>query len=195
MAAQKAEVSETPLILYSRWALALTAGAMFSYVWRFKVGPIPTTVLEILILATIALYVGSRIQSGGGWVPRRAGLEIPTALLLLAGLLGIAISPDHIGALGIYRAYFLEPVILFYIAIDLLRTPQHFRIVLLGFALGATLFAVLNLGAWALAFLHHPLFDIGRGVQNRYSPRLARIQEMNGLNINKFDFLQVQNAS
>jgi len=47
----------------------------------------------------------------------------------------------------------------------------------------------------ALAFLHHPLFDIGRGVQNRYSPRLARIQEMNGLNINKFDFLQVQNAS
>ncbi len=155
MATHAPDVHESSLTSYSRWALALTAGAMFSYVWRFKVGPIPTTVLEILILATIALYIGGRIQSGGGWVPRRAGLEIPTALLLLAGLLGIAISPDHIGALGIYRAYFIEPVILFYIAIDLLRTTQHFRIVLLGFAIGATLFAILNLGAWALAFLHH----------------------------------------
>jgi len=124
MATHAPDVHESSLTSHSRWALALTVGAMFSYVWRFKVGPIPTTVLEILILATIALYAGGRIQSGGGWMPRRAGLEIPTALLLLAGLLGIAISPDHIGALGIYRAYFIEPVILFYIAIDLLRTTQ-----------------------------------------------------------------------
>ena len=57
-------------------------------------------------------------------------------------------------------------------------------------------FATLSL--WVrlpLAFLHHPRSDIGRGVQHRYSQRLARIQKVNGLNINKVYFLQVQNAS
>lgn len=169
MATPATDVPESSLTRYSRWALALTAGAMPSYVWRFKVGPIPTTVLEILILATIALYVGGRMQTGGGWVPRRTGLEIPTALLLLAGLLGIAISPDHIGALGIYRAYFVEPVILFYVAIDLLRTPQQFRVVLLGLAIGTTTFALMNLGAWAIALVRHETILTGDAPEALYT--------------------------
>src|SRR5260370_32914579 len=45
-----------------------------------------------------------------------------------------------------------------------------------------------------LAFLHHPLFDIGRGVQHRYSLLLSRIQEVNGLKTNKSYFFQVQEA-
>jgi len=57
-------------------------------------------------------------------------------------------------------------------------------------------FAALSLlMRWPLAFLHHPRPDIGRGVQHRYSPRLARIQKVDGLNINEIYFLQVQNAS
>src|SRR5258707_13359429 len=48
---------------------------------------------------------------------------------------------------------------------------------------------------WPLAFLHHPRSDIGRGVQHRYSPRLARIQKVDGLNIHEVHFLHVQNAS
>jgi O-antigen ligase len=74
---------------------------------------------------------------------------------LIAGAVAIAVSPNHLGALGFYRAYFIEPVALFYVAIDLLRTQQHFRIVLLGLAAGSTLFAILNLGAWAIALLTH----------------------------------------
>ena len=158
MAQPKTDVPESPLLGYSRWALAVTVAAMPSFVWRFKVGPIPTTPLEILVIATIALYIAGRLAGRyqtGRWRPQRAGLEIPTALLLMAGLVAIAVSPDHLGALGIYRAYFIEPVILFYIAIDLLRAPQHFRIVLLALAAGSTLFAILNLGAWALALLNH----------------------------------------
>jgi putative inorganic carbon (HCO3(-)) transporter len=154
MAQLQTDVSESRLLGYSRWAVALTAGAMFTYVWRFKVGPVPTNVLEILVLATMALYVVGRLKSGS-WRPHRTGLEIPTALLLIAGAVAIAVSPNHIGALGFYRAYFVEPVILFYVAIDLLRAPRHFRIVLLGLAAGSTLFAILNLGAWAIALLSH----------------------------------------
>jgi O-antigen ligase len=154
MAQLRTDVPESPLLGYSRWALALAVAAMPSFVWRFKVGPIPTTPLEILILATFALYIAGRLQTGS-WRPQRTGLEIPTALLLFAGLVAVAVSPDHLGALGIYRAYFIEPAILFYVALDLLRAPQDFRLILLALAAGTTLFAILNLGAWAIALLTH----------------------------------------
>src|SRR6266436_7552506 len=57
------------------------------------------------------------------------------------------------------------------------------------------LFFPALLVCWPLAFLHHPRSDVGRGVQHRYSPRLARIQKVDGLNINEIYFLQVQNTS
>lgn len=129
------------------------------YVFRFKL-LVPTQPLEILMLLTIALYIASRIQARS-WNPPRTPLEIPTAMLLIAGAIAIGVSPDHVGALGLYRAYFLEPVALFYVAIDLLRTPQHFRAVLAGFAVASTTFAILNLGAWALALLRHETIATG----------------------------------
>src|SRR5713226_4994111 len=168
MATRVADVSETPLIRYSRWALAVTVACMPLYVVRYRIGPIPTTLLENLVLITIALYALGRYQTRE-WHPARTSLEIPIALLLIAGIVGIAISPDHLGALGIYRAYFIEPVVLFYIAIDLMRTPQQFRVILLGLAIGATIFALMNLGAWAIALTHHQVIQTGDAPEALYT--------------------------
>jgi len=168
MATRVADVSETPLIRYSRWALAVTVACMPLYVVRYRVGPIPTTVLENLVLITIALYAVGRYQTRE-WHPARTSLEIPIALLLIAGIVGIAISPDHLGALGIYRAYFIEPVVLFYIAIDLMRTREQFRVLLLGFAIGATIFALMNLGAWAIALGSHHVIATGDAPEALYT--------------------------
>jgi O-antigen ligase len=144
------EISEAPLVRYSRWALAVTVGCMPLYVVRYHIGPFPTTLLEALVLITIALWVAGRWKART-WHRPRTGLEIPIALMLVAGLIGIATSPDHVGALGIYRAYFIEPVALFYIAVDLLRKDDDFRTVLAGLAIGTTVFAIMNLGAWVIA--------------------------------------------
>jgi len=168
MATRVADVSETPLIRYSRWALAVTVACMPLFVVRYRIGPIPTTLLENLVLITIALYALGRYQTRE-WDPARTSLEIPIALLLIAGIVGIAISPDHLGALGIYRAYFIEPVAVFYIAIDLVRTPQQFRVILLGLAMGATIFALMNLGAWAIALAHHQVIQTGDAPEALYT--------------------------
>jgi len=168
MATSRARVSEAPLIRYSRWALAVTVACMPLYVVRYRIGPIPTTLLEDLILITIGLYVAGRLQTRD-WRPARTSLEIPIALLLIAGLVGIAISPDHVGAVGIYRAYFIEPIALFYVAIDLLGTPQEFRVVLIGFAIGATVFALMNLGAWAIALARHEPIHSGDAPEALYT--------------------------
>ena len=65
---------ETPLIRYSRWALALTIASIPLYVFRFRAVFVPTTPLEILILLTTALYVIGRLRERA-FKPARTGLD------------------------------------------------------------------------------------------------------------------------
>lgn len=142
------------LVRASRWSLALTLAVLPAYVLRFKIGPIPSTALELLIVLTVVLYVVGRWREGLRR-PTPTPLDIPIAVLLLAGIVGVIVPRDHIGALGIYRAYFIEPVLLYYVAVDLLRRPEDYRDLLVGFGVGSTVFALLQLGAWALAIAHN----------------------------------------
>ena len=139
---------------YCRLALALTIACTPLYVVRYRIGPLPTTLLESLILVTVALYVVAVVQSGS-WRLRRTPIEVPTALMLVAAGIGIGASVDHVGALGQFRAYFLEPIVIFYIALDLLEGERDFRLVAGALIAGATFFAVLNLATWAGALIHH----------------------------------------
>ena len=139
---------------YCRIALAASIACMPLYVVRYRVGPLPTTLLESVILITIALYVVSVAQAGT-WRLRRTPIEIPTAVFMVAALIGIGVSLDHVGALGQFRAFFLEPLVIFYIALDVLEGPRDFRLVAAAFLAGATLFAILNLGVWADALARH----------------------------------------
>jgi O-antigen ligase len=139
---------------YCRFTLALTIASTPLYVLRYRIGPLPTTLLETLILITIALYVVAVVQSGS-WRLRRTPIEIPTALLMIAAVIAIAVSVDVVGALGQFRAYFLEPVIIFYIAVDLLESERDFRLVMGALIAGATVFAILNLGVWAEMLARH----------------------------------------
>jgi O-antigen ligase len=124
------------------------------YVVRFRVGPLPTTLLEVLILVTVALYALSLLQAGA-WRLRRTAVEIPMALFLVAAAVACAVSVDHVGALGLFRAYFVEPIVIFYIALDVLDGPRDLRLAVFAFLAGATLFALLNLGAWAITLYQH----------------------------------------
>jgi len=108
---------------------------------RWRLGPIPTTLLEVLILVTIVAYVATLLTERRLPAARTA-FDILIALLLVAGLIGIAVAPDHTRALGIYRAYFVEAVACFYIAVDLLRTREDIRTVLLAAAAGSCIMAV-----------------------------------------------------
>ena len=75
-------MADPALIRYSRYSLAVTVAAMPSYVLRFKL-LVPTTALEVLVLLTVALWIAGRWQSRT-WTFARTGIEIPTALLMIA---------------------------------------------------------------------------------------------------------------
>jgi O-antigen ligase len=141
---------ESRLLRYSRGLLAFTAACLPLYALRWSYGPLPTTLLENLVLATIALYLVARWKEGRLRLVRTP-YDIGIALLLLSGLISVFVATDHRAALGLYRAYFIEPIAIFYVASDLLRSRGNFRTVLLGFGIGTSIFAALNIAVVAIA--------------------------------------------
>ena len=159
IAAPPSQAAESSLLRYSRWLLTVTVGALPLYVVRWHYGPLPTTLLETLIIATVVLYLAARWRDG--WRrPLRTPYDIPILILLLAGVIAVVVPQDHRAALGLYRAYFVEPVAIFYVATDLLRGEQNLRRAIVSFAIGSSLFALLNLVAVAQALLNHT-FHVG----------------------------------
>ncbi|MBI5798864.1 MAG: hypothetical protein HZB10_02955, partial [Candidatus Yonathbacteria bacterium] len=109
------------LFVYTAWtkfrfALGLLVFALPSYLIRFHIGQLPTTFLEGLILIVIAVWVIKKMGIGNwelGIVP--PSLRIPIFLLLLSSILAIFTAPDIYAALGLWRAYIIEPLLFFII--------------------------------------------------------------------------------
>lgn len=103
-----------------RKAFFLFVAAFPTYVVRLNVGDIPTTALELLFVILFAAWMLKREKrlidiTGWGWL-LLAWLAIATVSLFA--------SPDIRAAAGIWKAYFIEPVLFFLIANDLMRSQE-----------------------------------------------------------------------
>lgn len=143
--------SGSALLRAATLMLGFTAACLPLYVVRFKYGPVSTTLLEGLVLATIAVYLIARWREHSLRF-NRTPYDIPIGLLLVAGAIAVFVPADKWHALGLYRAFFVEPIVIFYVAADLLRRPAEIRWVLLGLGLGSSIFAVMNIVAFAVAY-------------------------------------------
>jgi len=135
---------------------AVTCALAPAYVIRFRVGPLPTTLLEVSILVTIAVFAVelARARAPFQW---NSPFTIPAALLLVAGAIGVAVSPEHAKGLGLYRAYILEPVAFFLVLGNALTNVQRARLVLLGVAAGGAAAGIANSVVVLNAVAHHTL--------------------------------------
>lgn len=93
-----------------RFALALLFGLLPTYLIRFSVGPIPSTLLELLVLTLVVVWIARRhasrraLQSLGRW-------RTPLMLGLAAACFAAAYAPDVFAAVGILKAYYFEPAL------------------------------------------------------------------------------------
>ena len=138
------------------WSLSITAACLPLYVVRWHVGPLPTTLLELLIFIS-ALAYGAVLWTERRLPRARTAYDIPIGLLLVAGMVSIVVAPDHDRALGIYRAYFVEAIGIFYIAVDLLRTRAELYIFLRVAAVGAVIMSAGQIVSFAWVAAHHQL--------------------------------------
>lgn len=119
------------VFVYVAWkrlvlAALMVIGALPLYLFRFSIGPIPTTTLEIMLLVVVIVW-GIKKNFPVRLRVTRYALPVTIFLFLLAATISVFVSPNIRSALGIYRAYFVEPILFFLVISDLLRSKQLSR--------------------------------------------------------------------
>lgn len=86
-----------------------------SYLLRIDIFGIPTTLLELFLLTFFVIWIYRRKKLPISLQKENWGVIAPMFLLLIAATISIVISPQIVAALGIWKAYFVEPFLLFLI--------------------------------------------------------------------------------
>lgn len=160
----------------TRWLLCLTLVLAPLYVVRFRFAPVPlvgeypTTLLEILILLTIFSWI---LEKGPSAI-RHTIYEIrknPSLILfLLAGIISIFVSPDRYGALGTFKAYIVEPLLIYFVVKDIAKDKDSRLVILYSLLFSALWLSILaifqGLFGWFVVTPHEMAENRAHGVYN-----------------------------
>ena len=123
----------------TKWLLAMTLLSLPAYQLRFAIAGIPVTILElsILILFTQWLFTQekTRIKS---LIDEYKQLARIIVIFIIAATISVFIASDLHAAAGIWKAYFIEPILFFIVFIDTVRTKADIRFIIKNLALVAT---------------------------------------------------------
>jgi O-antigen ligase len=122
------------VLAYKRieWAVALVVFLLPSYLVRFSVVEVPMTLLEVMILVLFGVqmyrlvyrwYRSSRDQRLKV-KSQKSNYKWLILLFLLAGGVGVFVSVDWVAGLGIWKAYFVEPVMFFFVFINVISRDK-----------------------------------------------------------------------
>ncbi|MFH0852804.1 MAG: O-antigen ligase family protein [bacterium] len=122
----------TVAVIYQRsWGIVFILIMLPSYLIRFELLGVPTTLLEFYIVILFVVWVVDWIRKHKGLlISYRAlrdalpkGLGRLLLLWVIVGLVATFWSSDSIAGLGLWRAYILEPVLFVVVLITSLTTP------------------------------------------------------------------------
>lgn len=125
-----------------RLAVFLIFACLPTYLLRLEILGVPTTFLEMMLgVLTV------------GWIIRLAPAtikikdqrflvstfrkSIPFFLLVVAGIIGVIVAPDKTAALGILKAFIIEPIIFFFVIRSTLKWYDDAEVACLFLGLGA----------------------------------------------------------
>lgn len=130
----------------SRALVYATAAALPAFLLRVHLGPLSTSLLEVLAVATILVYAVEVYASGVR--PRWPGAFTGPMLLVVASFpLAAVVSPDRLAALEMIRTAFVEPALLFAVACSVLTGPREMGRFVRAMLVGGGVVAVLVLAA------------------------------------------------
>lgn len=154
-----------------KWGLYLVCATLPTYLIRFSVVGVPMTLLEGMIVILFMIWLikekvslnplvwlknikaGKLNNEANNAVPKI--LRLPIILLLIASTIAVFVSPDFNSAAGIWKAYFIEPLIFLLIFVYNVKTTGELKNVIrcLGVtALAIGIFAVIQKLTGALIF-------------------------------------------
>ncbi len=114
------------------WALLVLIFALPSYLIRFKIFGLPSTLLELMILICFFVwffwhtefkkFIRREYSLKDYWQNHKKRIKYPFAreivLILIISYVAVIVSGFSARALGLWRAYFFEPILLFIIIVN-----------------------------------------------------------------------------
>lgn len=136
------------------YAVGLTIILLPTYLFRSKIWFLPFTFLElaiwVLFLAwAIPLMLDKKFKGGFNYPYRWLII-----LVLLAATIGLALAPNMLAAAGLWKAYFIEPLLFFIVLVNVLQNPKSKKIIL--WALGISTIII----SWLAIFQKFTAFGI-----------------------------------
>ena len=151
---------------YAAW---LTIILLPTYLFRSKIWFLPFTFLELCIWVTFLGWFFNKMSSSRGVPPgtpdrdeeaiskgiasfRNRGTRNDTKLLvyrwpilliLIASIISLLIAPDKVAAAGLWRAYFVEPILFFLVLINVGRERKSREIILWGLGISTLTISLL----------------------------------------------------
>ena len=129
------------------FATALLVAFLPSYLIRLDFGPLPMTVLEIMILILFSAWAirqKEQVTNAFKILKSNHWLWLIAAWLVFATI-SLFISPDLRAAAGIWKAYFIEPILFLLVAMSVIKTQKNLELIFyaVGFsALCISVFAI-----------------------------------------------------
>ncbi|MGA2667107.1 MAG: O-antigen ligase family protein [Patescibacteria group bacterium] len=90
-----------------------------AYLIRFSIGPVPTTLLEIIIYVVFLIGLWQAWKVGFKKIPWLAWL--PAVLLLIAAIISTLVSPLKHEALGELKAFFIDPMMVVWLIFQFVK--------------------------------------------------------------------------
>lgn len=129
------------------WGIFIILAALPTYLIRFHIGPIPSTLLETMLLILFVVFLIKdrpwRNWNRLNFHKKRKNYPYHWEIIMILIFAALAVATSHYSdsALGIFKAYFLEPIMLYIILIRYGKGRE--RQYIWALALGATLISAV----------------------------------------------------
>lgn len=109
-----------------KWPLYLIIAFLPSYLIRFTLFKIPVTLLEAMIIIAFVFFLTKYKLT---WLKdfKNNAFFWPIMAILMVASFSTIISPDFIKAAGLWKAYFIEPILFYIILINSIKTKNDWQ--------------------------------------------------------------------
>lgn len=135
------------------WAVLGIIATTPLYLWRANLGGLPLTFLEVMILVTFLMWLlkgGLEIKTLFKKTPSRTPYPFRWEIIaiLVTSWSGVIIAGTGSASLGIWKAYFFEPILLFILIINLFSHSEGRKKIVGALSLSALVVSLFALFQW-----------------------------------------------
>lgn len=147
------------------WAVLVIIAALPTYLIRFNISGLPLTFLEVMILISFGVWFFKFFMPGlkkilkdrGGRMNYPYSIEI--ILALIVSLIAVGTADWSASALGIWKAYFFEPALLFILLFNVFKKKKDWLKILSAGAISAAAVSVFAIFQQATGlFISNPFW-------------------------------------